>query len=211
MTRLSRYFPHILPRSYFELSHLYKAVKYHDEPELINRRTVALAELVRDVYGLEMSKDDNVRASDWSRLAGTEQVNYAASDAYAGIMLFRELDARRRELGVEMPPCVDSGRRWGGRTKKSVSVGVRKAGKEAVVEVPVEVEQEQEQEDDIQDDQIAPEVEMDEMPEGTERAVQAEPAAQAQSKKDKRTPKEKAAALARRNAYLRSMYEKKSR
>lgn len=103
MTRVSRcYLPDTPPRSVFELSHLYKVVAFQDEPRLINRKSVAMAYLVEKMWGLEMFKDESVRGSDWSKPCGLKQIEYAASDAYGGLMLFHELDKRRRACVPEV-------------------------------------------------------------------------------------------------------------
>lgn len=66
----------INPKGVFELSHLYKLVKYSasGETHLINRRAVALAEQVEAVLGLPMFKGHEVRSSDWSKPLKMEQI-----------------------------------------------------------------------------------------------------------------------------------------
>lgn len=98
-TRLSRFLG-IEVRGKFELSHLFKQVKYSAsrEPLLINKRLVALATQVQDIMGLPMKKDQNVRASDWSQPLDLEQIGYSASDAYAAIQLFAMLNHQREQL-----------------------------------------------------------------------------------------------------------------
>lgn len=60
----------------FELSHLYKQVKYVRErkPRLINKMLVTLATQVEDCLGLPLYKGDTVRASDWSRSLNMRQI-----------------------------------------------------------------------------------------------------------------------------------------
>jgi hypothetical protein len=60
----------------FELSHLYKLVKYSTTKEYgaINRRTVGLAAQVQECLGLPMFKGQDVRASDWSQPIGLRQL-----------------------------------------------------------------------------------------------------------------------------------------
>jgi len=79
-TRLQRYYS-VPSHSYFELSHLYKSVFLASTPELINRKSVAMSAIVRDVYGLEIAKEQNIRGSDWSRKVDVNQIDYALSDA----------------------------------------------------------------------------------------------------------------------------------
>lgn len=101
-TRL-RKFLDIDVRGKFELSHLFKQVKYSAsrEPKMINKRLVSLATQVQDIMGLPMRKDQNVRASDWSQPLNMEQIGYSASDAYAGVQLFAMLNHQREKLD----PC----------------------------------------------------------------------------------------------------------
>ncbi|TPX07128.1 uncharacterized protein E0L32_010929 [Thyridium curvatum] len=89
----------------FELSHLYKQVKYHKtgEVQLINKRLVALARQVQDLLRLPMFKGQDVRASDWSRALNLDQIIYAASDAYAAVQLYAILEKQREELDP-VPP-----------------------------------------------------------------------------------------------------------
>ncbi|KAI4730145.1 ribonuclease H-like protein [Aureobasidium sp. EXF-10728] len=87
----------------FELSHLYKLVKFsEDEPEKVNKKPLALAEQVQNVLFLPLDKG-NVRTSAWSRRLSMEQVAYAATDAYAGFRLFRELDKARTMMNPRPP------------------------------------------------------------------------------------------------------------
>lgn len=68
-------------------------------------RIGALERLVRTHLGLPLDKGNGrVRTSNWSRgvLSG-EQRAYAANDAYAGLMLYHYLDARRRAMDPAPP------------------------------------------------------------------------------------------------------------
>ncbi|TWU73751.1 hypothetical protein ED733_002088 [Metarhizium rileyi] len=82
----------------FELSHLYKQVKYTaaKTPELINRVPVALSTQVLELLGLPLFKGEVVRSSNWMK-----RLNYSASDAYAGVQLYHVLESRRKGLD----PC----------------------------------------------------------------------------------------------------------
>ncbi|KAI9375453.1 ribonuclease H-like domain-containing protein [Aspergillus egyptiacus] len=102
-TRL-RKFMGIEARGVFELSHLYKLVKYcHSNPKLINKRVVRLEDQVLEHFGLPLSKDSEVRCSDWSRILTYSQVHYAAADAYAGFQLFHTMDVKRKALKPTPP------------------------------------------------------------------------------------------------------------
>ncbi|GJN75319.1 Werner syndrome helicase [Purpureocillium lilacinum] len=101
-TRLSNYLG-VRPRGVFELSHLYKQVKYSAArtPRLINKIPVALSTQVEECLRLPLYKGDSVRSSNWMRPLNSEQLLYSASDAYAGIQLYYVLEGRRMELD----PC----------------------------------------------------------------------------------------------------------
>ncbi|TLS25812.1 hypothetical protein PpBr36_07049 [Pyricularia pennisetigena] len=93
------------PKGVFELSHLYKLVKYtaSGETHLINRRAVSLAEQVKAVLGLPMFKGQNVRSSDWSKPLKMEQIIYSSSDAYAGPQIYNILEQQREALDPTPP------------------------------------------------------------------------------------------------------------
>jgi len=103
-TRLRTYLD-IEARSIFELSHLYRLVKYSStgELDLINKKYVNMARQVEDVLQLPLFKGLDVRASDWSRALSMEQITYSASDAYAAIQLYHVLDHQRQSLDPTPP------------------------------------------------------------------------------------------------------------
>ncbi|KXH66410.1 3'-5' exonuclease [Colletotrichum salicis] len=92
-------------RGVFELSHLYKLVKYSASGEvgLINKRLVPLATMVKEHLGLPMFKGQDVRSSDWSQSLNMDQLMYSASDAYAGFQLFHVLNGKRESLDPTPP------------------------------------------------------------------------------------------------------------
>ena len=101
-TRLKRYLE-IQPCGLFELSHLYKLVKYSNgDVKKINRMLVSLADQVREHLCLPLCKGE-VRSSDWSRELCHQQIQYAASDSYAAFQLFHILEAKRKALDP-IPP-----------------------------------------------------------------------------------------------------------
>ncbi|KAI6710041.1 hypothetical protein JHW43_007422 [Diplocarpon mali] len=102
-TRL-RNFMSIESQGIFELSHLYKLVKYSTSRELplINKKLVNLARQTQEHLHLPMYKGD-VRMSDWSRSLNLEQITYAASDSYAGLQLFYTLEMKRKKLRPTPP------------------------------------------------------------------------------------------------------------
>ncbi|KAG9242084.1 hypothetical protein BJ878DRAFT_189630 [Calycina marina] len=92
-------------RGLFELSHLYKLVKYSasSEPKLINKKLISLAQQTRELLHLPLFKGGDVRGSDWSQSLVMDQIVYAAADAYAGIHIFDALEQKRQQLDP-MPP-----------------------------------------------------------------------------------------------------------
>ncbi|KAK9437105.1 Ribonuclease H-like protein [Metarhizium brunneum] len=101
-TRMKNYLG-VQVQGVFELSHLYKQVKYTaaKTPKLINKVTVALSTQVHDTLKLPLFKGDVVRSSNWMKRLDYKQILYAASDAYAGIQLYHVLDSKRKRLN----PC----------------------------------------------------------------------------------------------------------
>ncbi|KAG0645265.1 Werner syndrome ATP-dependent helicase [Hyphodiscus hymeniophilus] len=103
-TRLRKYL-NIESRGIFELSHLYKLVKFSSSRDfkLINKRLVSLSTQVQEHLHLPMYKGDDVRGSDWSLPLQMDQIVYAASDSYAGVHLFDTLEIKRKELDPTPP------------------------------------------------------------------------------------------------------------
>ena len=100
--RLKRCFA-IEPRGLFELSHLYRIVKYAaTRPSLVTKRAVKLAVQCEEHLGLPLRKDE-VRVSDWRKPLTPKQASYAASDAYVGLVLFHTMDAKRLEIKPTPP------------------------------------------------------------------------------------------------------------
>ncbi|KAL9609671.1 MAG: hypothetical protein Q9167_005580 [Letrouitia subvulpina] len=102
-TRLRKYLG-FESRGLFELSHLYKLVKFSTgDVKKINKVLVSLASQVQEHLMLPLFKDQRVRASDWSEDLNYQQIYYAASDSYAGFQLFHILNSKRQELDP-VPP-----------------------------------------------------------------------------------------------------------
>lgn len=100
--RLKRFFG-LRPRGLAELSHLHNLVTYAaTQPERVNKKLVALKKLTEEHLGLPLFKGP-VRTSDWTRALSAAQVEYAAADAYAGYMIYRALDKKRRSM-QPVPP-----------------------------------------------------------------------------------------------------------
>lgn len=101
-TRLRKCFD-IQGQGLFELSHLFKVVKYGEsEPTKVDKMLYALASQVQETLFLPLEKG-MVRTSSWSLRLNQEQVQYAASDAYAGFRLYDALEAKRKLMDPTPP------------------------------------------------------------------------------------------------------------
>ncbi|ROW06030.1 hypothetical protein VMCG_04613 [Cytospora schulzeri] len=103
-SRLKKYLG-IESRGIFELSHLYRQVKYltNGRHDLINKKLVKLADQVKEILRLPLFKGTDVRASNWSQELTMDQIVYSASDAYAGVHLFATLNHQREQLNPTPP------------------------------------------------------------------------------------------------------------
>jgi ribonuclease D len=100
--RLRRFF-RLDPKGAVELSHLYRLTKFGErKPELVSTKLVSLARLVEDQLGHPLYKGD-VRTSNWSKPLSKDQINYAAGDAYAGLMLYHCMNFKRVRM-TPIPP-----------------------------------------------------------------------------------------------------------
>ena len=89
-------------RGLFELSHLYRVVRFYSgQPVKLNKCLVSLASQVEEHLGLPLLKT-GLQTSDWSRNLDHKQSNYAASDSYAGFQLYYTLEAKR--LAIKPTP-----------------------------------------------------------------------------------------------------------
>ncbi|KAL2048889.1 hypothetical protein ABVK25_010841 [Lepraria finkii] len=101
-TRL-RKFMNIKSRGIFELSHLYKLVKFSSgDVKKINKVMVNLAQQVQEHLQLPLWKGE-LRLSDWSQDLNYQQIQYAASDSYAGFQLYHILESKRKALDPTPP------------------------------------------------------------------------------------------------------------
>ncbi|KAJ5806360.1 uncharacterized protein N7503_003962, partial [Penicillium pulvis] len=102
-TRLRKYLG-VEARSIFELSHLFKLVKYGlTQPKLVNKRGVNLSDQAEEHLGLPLEKSEDVRCGDWTRPLNYRQVQYAATDPYACMCLFNVMDQKRQAMD-SVPP-----------------------------------------------------------------------------------------------------------
>lgn len=73
-TRLRKYL-HIDAKATFELSHLFKLIKYgKDSPKLVNKRGVNLSDQMEEHFGLPLDKSEDIRCGDWARALTYRQV-----------------------------------------------------------------------------------------------------------------------------------------
>ncbi|PTB42084.1 hypothetical protein M441DRAFT_137215 [Trichoderma asperellum CBS 433.97] len=87
----------------FELSHLYRIVKHFPhQRHLVHKGLVSLAAQVQDQLLLPLYKGE-VRTGNWMRRLNPQQIDYSASDAYAGLQLYYVLEEKRKML-VPCPP-----------------------------------------------------------------------------------------------------------
>ncbi|OBT45244.1 hypothetical protein VE00_03649 [Pseudogymnoascus sp. WSF 3629] len=91
-------------RGIFELSHLHRLIEGSAarNPTLINKKLVSLTSQASEHLALPIFKGE-VRGSDWSEALSMEQILYAASDAYAGFILYDVLEAKRKALRPTPP------------------------------------------------------------------------------------------------------------
>lgn len=89
----------------FELSHLFRLVKFFqtENQNLINRKLVSLAKQVQEHLHLPLSKNVDVRSSDWSSKLDTPQIVYAAADSYAALQLYNTMEIKRKALKPTPP------------------------------------------------------------------------------------------------------------
>ncbi|KAK4983247.1 hypothetical protein LTR66_008898 [Elasticomyces elasticus] len=101
--RLKRY-TGIYARGMFELSRMYKTLKYSSwAPERIDHKNISLAQHTEEHLRLPLSKDNTVRCGKWDRPLEPRQKTYAASDAYAGFMLYEVMDRKRKQMRPTPP------------------------------------------------------------------------------------------------------------
>ncbi|KAF2871245.1 ribonuclease H-like domain-containing protein [Massariosphaeria phaeospora] len=137
-SRLSKHFG-LKPQAIFELSHLYRLVTHGTEDlrDAVDRRErlkelttklVALAKQVEHYLGFPLAKG-NVRMSDWSKELDWKQKSYAATDAYAGFMLYHRMNALRQQMEPVPPlPLLEDqymSLKWGESAPQPVKSALR--------------------------------------------------------------------------------------
>ena len=87
-----------------ELSNLHKLVRYAlTEPGKVNRSLVSLEYLTLEHIGLALAKPE-VRTGEWNKSLNSEQIKYAAADAYIAVQLYSILNDKR--LAMSPTPAM---------------------------------------------------------------------------------------------------------
>lgn len=98
-----RKFANITARGLFELSHLYRLLKYAEtQPQEVTRGVKSLTEQVEAHLGFPLFKGP-VRTSDWTQHLTEQHRSYAAGDAYAGLILYHTMNPKRLTMDP-IPP-----------------------------------------------------------------------------------------------------------
>ena len=97
--RLNRFF-NIKPQGLIDLNDLHSLVNKSFEKSKVKLK---FATLVHMHLGIPLNKDQSTRCSNWSKTLNSDQITYAAADAYAGFVLFQVLDNKRKRL-KPVPP-----------------------------------------------------------------------------------------------------------
>ncbi|KAJ4420714.1 hypothetical protein N0V82_004153 [Gnomoniopsis sp. IMI 355080] len=106
-SRLRRWFG-LKPRGALELSHFHNLVTYGSwQPGKVTTKMKALSKLVDEHLGLPLYKG-KVRTSNWSRPLNKAQILYAAADAYAGVMLYHCMNAKRLAMDPVPPLPINA-------------------------------------------------------------------------------------------------------
>ncbi|KAI1167026.1 hypothetical protein F5B18DRAFT_518707 [Nemania serpens] len=91
------------PKGAFELSHLHNLITYGaTTPRSVTTKLRSLSTQVEKHLGLPLWKG-SARTSDWSQPLNYTQTQYAATDAYAGFMLFHCMNAKRLAMDPAPP------------------------------------------------------------------------------------------------------------
>lgn len=131
-TRLRRHLA-IQAAGIFELSHLYKLLKFSTgDLRKLDKRLIALAQQVEEHLQLPLWKGE-VRASAWNQDLNYEQIQYAASDSYAGLQLFNVLEAKRKSLSPTPPRPENAELNLPIRTARGESVTLTEDNEEQAV------------------------------------------------------------------------------
>jgi hypothetical protein len=87
-----RKFMDLKPQGILDLNHLHRIVDISD-----GGKKISLSNHAKIHLGFPLFKGD-VRCSDWTKPLTTAQQNYAASDAYVGLVLYHVLDVKRLNM-----------------------------------------------------------------------------------------------------------------
>ena len=122
------------PKGAFELSHLHNLVTYGARAsEHVTTKIRSLSFQVEKHLGLPLWKG-NVRTSDWSQPLNSDQITYAATDAYAGFMLFHCMNAKRLAL-EPVPPLPVLAETYPFTVSKSATIRLEVVTEEGKVQI----------------------------------------------------------------------------
>ncbi|KAI1115718.1 hypothetical protein F5Y14DRAFT_449829 [Nemania sp. NC0429] len=108
--RRLRAFFNLEPKGAFELSHMHNLITYGAiDPRKATTRLRSLTSQVEQHLGLPLWKG-SARTSDWAQPLSYTQTQYAATDAYAGFMLFHCMNAKRLAMdpAPPLPVCAET-------------------------------------------------------------------------------------------------------
>lgn len=101
-SRLSRFF-HLNPRGAFELSHLYHLAKYGAwKPKAVTMQLKTLTKQAHKHLFMDL-KTPAMRLNDGIRPLDPVQLRFAATDAYAGFLLYNRLNEKRSAMNPAAP------------------------------------------------------------------------------------------------------------
>ncbi|KAI1358728.1 hypothetical protein F5Y08DRAFT_350472 [Xylaria arbuscula] len=122
------------PKGAFELSHLHNLVTYGGSaPEHVTTKLRSLSMQVENHLGLPLWKG-SVRTSDWSQPLNSDQTAYAATDAYAGFMLFHCMNAKRLAMNPT-PPLPALAETYPFLTSKSATIRLEAVAEDGEAQV----------------------------------------------------------------------------
>ncbi|GAW11287.1 hypothetical protein ANO14919_006300 [Xylariales sp. No.14919] len=122
------------PKGAFELSHLHNLLMYAaGTGRRVTTRLYSLSAQVEQYLGLPLWKG-NVRTSNWSRPLNNSQFEYAASDAYAGFMLFHCMNAKRLAMNP-VPPLPIFAEAYPPSTSKPTIIQLESVTKDGEVRI----------------------------------------------------------------------------
>lgn len=162
-SRLHKYFG-LKPRAIFELCHIHYLITHGPKDAskvTTSPRNISLAGMVQWHLDGQMSKDDEVRMCNWKSPLNSDtdpkqiaRRTYAAADAYAGVMLYHRMNARRLAMkpSPPMPLLADEYLPFVGAKHGQVRLQSEKKGEEFTTALEFFKLEDSEDEDEDNDD-----------------------------------------------------------